>query len=175
MLIAKWVGHGKRVKRGMQGRKFSLYGMKWRLRERKVLTDYFIEQACLNEKGIFDAVMLSLRTDFGLSIQKKGKHPFRTGPLSTRGEELKRDMEMTDAERELMKEQAEKDKLAEYLSAMTGVTVEAEKIEAPVKTEKPSPPVDPVLTHVAKHLDDQAQKSEEFKMLETYLDGIKEN
>ena len=58
---------------------------------------------------------------------------------------------------------------------MTGVTVEAEKIEAPVKTEKPSPPVDPVLTHVAKHLDDQAQKSKEFKMLETYLDGIKEN
>ena len=145
MLLAKWLGSGKRVKRGRQGRGLALYGMRWKLREKKKLTAHFIELACLNEKGIFDAIVLSLQTDFGLMVRVKGEHKFRSGPLSARGEEMKRELEMTEPERLLMAEQKERDDLAKYMSAMAGVTVEAEPIDIPEKKEdEPPPPVDPV-------------------------------
>jgi hypothetical protein len=133
LLIAKWNGSGKRVKRSMHSRRLKLYGQKFRPRERQVLSDSFIEQACLNEKGVFDAVVLSLKTDFGLYIQVKGDHKFRSGPLSSRGEELKADLAMTDEERELMKEQAKLDQIADFFKLASGESKPASPPASPSK------------------------------------------
>ncbi len=94
MILAIWKGGGKRGRRAIKNGKLSLYGMTFKKRKRKILTDAFIKEAGLDQKEIASAVDLSLKTDYGLILRMKGVHTFTRGPLSKRGKEIKEELEV---------------------------------------------------------------------------------
>jgi len=128
MLLATWKGRGKRIKKAKAGRVLVLHGMRFKVRERKRLTDLFIQKEFLNEKEIYEAVRLSLWTDYGLYIELKGDHAFKDGPMSDEARERQREMEMTDDDRALMAEQKKRDRIAEYMSLVSGKKVKAKSV-----------------------------------------------
>lgn len=120
MLLATWKGYGKRVKRGMVGRKFNLYGMTFKVRRPRVLTKAFIEEAGLDEKGIYKVVEESLRTDYGLYLKDKG-HKFKKGKLSDKAQEIKRVSKLTPKEIEGEKEEDKNQLIVNYLAEMLNI------------------------------------------------------
>lgn len=139
MLIGTWRGRGKRVKRGMVGRKFKLYGMQWTLRQRKQLTSNFIKEAGLDEEGIYAPVSLSLFTDFGILIEKKGDHKFKTkkNSLSKRGKEIKRVLALTPEDIKKEKQDKKDKALLDYLGTMVDPEfTESKETHSPRKKDK---------------------------------------
>lgn len=74
MYIARFLAHGKRLGRYRKGKSFDIYGQRFVKRfKRYDLTEQFVEEAGLGNPDTDEAVILSLRTDFGLIVESVGK------------------------------------------------------------------------------------------------------
>ena len=75
MYIAYFKGYGKRLKRGRYNRPFVLYGQRFRKRRKAVLNENFIKEAGLGNPDTDPAILLSLVSDYGLSVVRRGPRP----------------------------------------------------------------------------------------------------
>lgn len=78
MYIAIFKGSGKRIKRGQWGRPIIIYGQKFFKNRRVLLNEEFVQEAGLGNIETDQAILLSLKTDYGLYIHHKGEYSSET-------------------------------------------------------------------------------------------------
>jgi len=86
MISAIWKGYGKRLKFGKRnGPRLTIYGHKFLRNIKTVLSEEFIEEAGLRNESTYAAVVLSLKTDYGIFILKNTEG-FKSSPRKRKAE-----------------------------------------------------------------------------------------
>jgi hypothetical protein len=72
LYLARFIGSGKRLRRVRKGKNHDIYGQRFVKRHKRYrLTDQFVEEAGLGNPDTDPAIILSLKTDYGLLIERE--------------------------------------------------------------------------------------------------------